>query len=409
MPDTTRLQSVVSSRHSELPLRLKLKLHAAEAGGIRVSLLTSTPATTSMDQGYPRHVVLINPALRGLQYGMLRDFEDEIVRLTGAERVIAPTRSFPAFIGGRLAHGTRYSGARRWVPKADYELKADVLWVVLMGPENFTLDLYKGWDRHVGLKILYLFDTFDAQLTSIRRVLRATNWDFTSTAFFGARHWLEENTEREWHLVRHAVNLNRFRPVPNENRLIDFCAYGRRLEAAHKVMKQYCSGNGKYYDYTTTASVQAELDPRDHYAQYAWHLGHSIFNFCWPMELTDPVRAKAHSPITCRYFEAAASGNVILGRVPLEPGFAKLFGDDAVIDIDHTNGDLIGLCESLLEKRESLLQRSLERRQRLSHLWSWESRVREILKATGLASEEQSAKGEEQSANSEDATVATGV
>ncbi|MCU1265065.1 MAG: hypothetical protein JWM21_1383 [Acidobacteria bacterium] len=327
---------------------------------------------------------------------MLRDFEDEIVRLTGAERVLAPSRAFPGFIGGRLAHGTRYSGLRKWVPKEHHDLKADVLWVVLMGPESFNLDLYKGWDRHVGLKILYLFDTYDAQLPSIRRVLDSTNWDFTSTALYGSRFFLEEETQRSWHLVRHAVNLNRFRPAPSDRRVIDFCAYGRRLEPIHKTMREYCGRNGKYYDYTTTALVQSDLDPRDHYGQYAWHLCHAIFNFCWPMELTHPSRAKAHSPITCRWFEAAASGNVILGQVPLEPGFAKLFGHDAVIEIDQANGDLAGLFESLWEKRECYLQRALVRRQELCSNWSWESRIGEIMEATGLKpakSEGQRAKG----------------
>src|SRR5438105_8062553 len=134
-----------------------------------------------------KHIVLRNTSLSGLQYGMLRDFEDEIVRLTGAQIVEAPHRQFPRFISRRLAHGTRYAGLRRVVPKEEIDLKADVLWVVLMGPENFTLDLWKAWDRHVGVKVLYLFDTIDAHLDSIRRVLRSTRWEFTSTAFHGAK------------------------------------------------------------------------------------------------------------------------------------------------------------------------------------------------------------------------------
>jgi hypothetical protein len=317
---------------------------------------------------------------------MLRDLEDEIERITGAEPVIAPSRSLPGFIEGRLAHGTRYSGARKWVPREDYELKADVLWVVLMGPENFTLDLYKGWDRNVGLKILYFFDTYDAQLPSIRRVLNSARWDFVSTAFFGAKHFLEAETNHEWNVVRHAVNLNRFRPAQKETRVIDFCAYGRRVEPIHKAMQEYCSQNGKYYDYTTTASVQPDLDARDHYAQYAWHLGHSIFNFCWPVEATNPGWARSHSPITCRWFEAAASGNVILGRAPLEPGFEDIFGTDAVIDVDvdQVNGNLPGLCENLWLQREQYLEQALARRMKLSPQWSWETRINQIMSATGL-------------------------
>jgi hypothetical protein len=161
-------------------------------------------------------------------------------------------------------------------------------------------------------------------------------------------------------------------------------------------MKEFCGRNGKYYDYTTTASVQAELDARDHYAQYAWHLRHSVFNFCWPVEVTNPGWAKMHSPITCRWFEAAASGNVILGRAPQDPEFDELFGEDAVIEIDHANGNVLSSCESLWAERDYYLERALERREKHSSKWSWEARIAEILKATGQApaeGEEQSAKG----------------
>lgn len=325
------------------------------------------------------HVVLRNSSLSGLQYGMLRDFEDEIVRLTGAQIVEAPQRALPGFVDKRLAHGTRYSGLRQVLPKERIELRADVLWVVLMGPENFTLDLYKEWDRHVGVKILYLFDTLDAHLTSLQRVLKSTKWDFASTAFHGAKSFLEEQTQREWHVIRHAVKLERFRPAPVEERLIAFCAYGRRLENVHDAIRKYCSGNGKYYDYTTAASIQARLDPREHYAHYAWHLAHSIFNFCWPVEVTHQNLITGHSPITCRWFEAAASGNVILGQAPTDPAFVDLFGADAVAPVPFDNGDLSSLWDRLWEKRNDYLNAALQRRASLAHKWTWESRIKEIL------------------------------
>jgi len=309
---------------------------------------------------------------------MLRDFEDEIVRITGAERVTAPTRSFPKFIGKRLEHGTRYSKFRRWVPKEKHELEADVLWVVLMGPESFTLDLYKGWDQRIGLKILYLFDTLDAHLPCIGRVLRTTNWDFTSTAFHGARPLLEEQTQREWHLVRHGVKLDRFQPAGEHEKVIDFCAYGRRQQKVHNAIREFCSRRGKHYEYTTATSIQPNLDPREHYSQYAWHLSHSLFNFCWPVEATHPGLIRGHSPITCRWFEAAASGNVILGQTPLEPGFNDLFGRGAVLNIDYGNGNLMNIFDNLWEHRDDHLRAALERRRTLSHNWSWESRIKQI-------------------------------
>ena len=37
------------------------------------------------------------------------------------------------------------------------------------------------------------------------------------------------------------------------------------------------------------------------------------FTFGWPVEFTHPDRVKTFSPITCRWFEAAASGAVVVG------------------------------------------------------------------------------------------------
>ena len=75
---------------------------------------------------------------------------------------------------------------------------------------------------------------------------------------------------------------------------------------------------------------------------------------------------------------------MILGKAPEEPGFEEIFGADAVIEIDHANGNLPDLCESLWEKRECYLERALERRKKLSSNWSWEARIHEIMRATGL-------------------------
>lgn len=315
---------------------------------------------------------------------MVRDFEDEIVRLTGAEQIESPSRVLPTFISRRLAHGTQYSDLRRWVPREEYELKADVLWVPLMGPEDFELDLFTRWDRKIGLKILYFFDTFDTQLSSIRRVLQSAQWDVVSTAFPGAKGFLEEKTQREWQVVRHGVKLERFHPAPDEERGIDFCSYGRRLERAHTALKDYCARTAKYYDYTTAASIQPQLNAREPYAQYAWHLAHSVFNVCWPIEVTHPERVKNHSPITCRWFEAAASGNVILGQAPADAGFEDFFGLAAVIDVPKRVDELPDFLDVVWADRKRYLKGARVRRDTWASMWTWESRIRQILTTAGL-------------------------
>ncbi|MBF2004225.1 MAG: glycosyltransferase family 1 protein [Chlorogloeopsis fritschii C42_A2020_084] len=334
-----------------------------------------------------KHSVLINPTLNGFEYGMLRDFEDEIARITGGNKIEMPTRKLPKFIDKRIGHGTRYSKLREFIPKMEHNLKADVLWVILMGSENFSLDLFKNWDRNVGVKILYIFDTFESQLPSIRRVLASTKWDLAITSFHGAVPFLEEQTHRKWYAVAQGVKLDRFKPASKEEKLISFSAYGRRLENIHQSIKEYCLQTDKYYEYTTTTGLQAQLDPRENYRQYAWHLAHSFFTFSWPVELTNPKRVLTFSPMTCRWFEAAASGTVILGQPPKDPIFEKIFGSDFVIPIDHTisQNDLKVVWEELWEKRYFYFQSALMAREKLASQLSWESRVKEILKLINLS------------------------
>jgi len=336
-----------------------------------------------------RHVVLTNSQLHGPEYGMLRDFEDEIVRVTGAERFEAPMRNFPGFIGRRIAHGVRFASLRKFIPKVDYKLEADVLWVVLMGPENMSLDLFKNWNSRAGVKILYLFDTMESQLPTIRRLLRAARWNLTITSFPAAKSFLERETQRKWHAVPQGVKLERFKPAPLNEKLIDFCAYGRRLERIHEIVKRYCQQTGKHYDYTTAASLQPHLDPRDNYDIYAWHVNHSVFNFCWPVELTTARRVSTFSPITCRWFEAAASCSVILGRCPEDACFGELFGPGMVVPLDYTNGSesIRNYLDALWADRECHLKRAMERRSQFAQQWTWESRVREILRIISHSNE----------------------
>ena len=181
--------------------------------------------------------------------------------------------------------------------------------------------------------------------------------------------------------MHQGVSLVRFKPAEKDRKIIDFSAYGRQLDRIHKSLLEYCSGANRYYDFNTTIPrLEKGVGGRESYQKYAWHLSHSIFNFCWPLNLTHSSRVRTFSPISPRYFESAASGNVILGRAPADIHFDSLFGPDAVISIDHENGSLGSLWDRLYDNREEYLDKALARRAELSDRWSWESRVREILR-----------------------------
>jgi hypothetical protein len=319
----------------------------------------------------------------GFQYGSLRDFEHEVVRLTGATTVAAPEWSAPAAVRSRLAHGTRYSPLRRFVPfQRGFEIEADVLWFIVMGPESSSLDLFRAWDAKVGYRILYLFDTFAEQLPALRRLLSAARWDLAVTAFPDAVPMLERETGRAWVAVPQGVRLDRFTPIAGAKRGIAFSAYGRRVGAVHAALEQWSDEANEYYDATFAASIQREISTAFLYKQYAWHLRQSWFTLSWPVELTNPSRAGSLSPITCRWFEAAAAATTIVGRPPGDPTFESLFGRDAVVPLDpspRTPAEAVEALSALWARREEHLASAEARRNERMHQWSWEARVREIM------------------------------
>ena len=330
-----------------------------------------------------RHALLSDTTSHGFQYGVLRDFEDEIVRLTGAERLSMPQWRGPAPLRARLAHGTRYAPLRRFVPKQPgFEVDADVLWVILMGPESSSLDLLRAWDGKVGTRILYLLDTFEEQLPSLRALLAAGRWDHLVTSFHAAIPMLERETGRRWNAVPQGVKLDRFAPVPAAERVIPVSSYGRRIDAVHRVIDAWSSERDLYYETSIAATIQRAIDPRYLYRQYAWHLRHSYFNVCWPVEITHPSRAGSLSPITCRWFESAAAATTMIGAPPRDPMFTQLFGEDAVIPLDpeaRRPGEIREALDGLYRDREAHLARAVARRAERSGAWTWEARAHEML------------------------------
>lgn len=326
-----------------------------------------------------KHLIIRDSSLQGWAYGMLRAFEEAIIEETGAEIYYVSKES--DLVRTKLGHGMRFGGMRRILPPRSIELDADVIWCVLMGPEDYRLDLYRDWMLKAKYRILYLFDTLDPQFPLIRRLFSNDAFNIKITSFSDAVPFLTELTGSVWRSIEQGVPENLFQPVPFEQRLIHFCSYGRRLPVFHDAVSHFCEEKGLYFDFTTHDGKHPAADPAVLYEQYSWHLRHSIFTVSWPVEVTSPERAGRLRPLTCRWFEAAASGTVMVGRKPDTEVFKKYFSEDAVIEIDPTGDSelIFKKLAGLWDNRESYLRSASDMRSRMIGEWSWNKRVREIL------------------------------
>src|SRR5688572_2900891 len=159
------------------------------------------------------HVLLRNPRLRGWEYGMLRALESEIVRQTNAAVIDIPNYDNNILLK-KSAHGMRLDKVRSVLPKRPLQVEADVIWFILMGPENHVLDLFSQWDIKAKHRIVYLFDTLPPQYSLLKKLYSNDQFNIRITSFADALPDLEAITGRKWFAIEQAVPEDLFVPVP---------------------------------------------------------------------------------------------------------------------------------------------------------------------------------------------------
>lgn len=324
-------------------------------------------------------MLLKNPRLQGWQYGMLRALEDEIVRQTGAAVIEVPDYGLQPVLK-RAGHQMRWDAARQLLPKKSFPIEADVLWYILMGAENYELDLFKDWNKSAGRRIVYIFDTLEVQFDLTQKLFSDEGFTVRITSFQDAVAHLQTITGKGWHAIEQAVPATLFHPMAEQEKLIDFSAYGRRYPAFHAALLDFCQANQLYYDYTTHDGNHPAAPADELYHQYAWHLSHSKFTVSWPVELTHPKRAGRLKPITCRWFEAGSAGTVILGKQPGNALFDELLHPQLVVELDPfaEKQVLWKQLERIWQERTLLLSRAHHIAAQNAARWTWTDRVQRM-------------------------------
>ena len=275
----------------------------------------------------------------------------------------------------------RLDGVRTIFPKKPFKVSADVIWFILMGPENHVLDLFSEWDVKAKYRVVYIFDTLAPQFNLIKKLYSNDQFNICITSFSDAVEDLGALTGKHWFAIEQAVPENLFVPVPAEKKLIHFSSYGRRLPAFHEVLLEFCKKNHLYYDFTTHDAKHPTAPEEDLYIQYAWHMSHSLFTFSWPVELTNPRRAGELHPITCRWFEAAAAGTCIIGRKPGNKRFDEIVHPDIVTEIDPfaSRGEITKRLESIWSGREQFAEKARSIQALNIGRWTWVERVHRMM------------------------------
>lgn len=196
---------------------------------------------------------------------------------------------------------------------------------------------------------------------------------------------LSRQIGRKCIFVPPGIDALRFCPESSEQeRVVDVYSVGRRSQSTHQAILQMADRKNLFYIHDTI-QVNQTPEPKEHRRLYANIAKRSKYFIVNPGLIDRPDRRGTQIEIGNRYFEGAAAGTVLIGEIPDNSEFDKLFDwPDAVIHLPYGSDKIEGLIQMLEgdPKRCERIRRTNVTQVLKRHDWvyRWET----ILKAVGL-------------------------
>jgi hypothetical protein len=172
----------------------------------------------------------------------------------------------------------------------------------------------------------------------------------------------------EW--LPFGVDTDVFAPVPGERPVFAYWM-GRRYEALHRALVQYCGERGLDYRYTQRPGEFA--DP----AELGRLVGSTRYFIVAPPDLSTPGRTGGYSPFVMRYLEGLAAGARLLGVLPRSGEYERLLPLDAMLVVSPDGADLTRRLDEDRDNQDALA--AVARASRLvREQHSWARRAEQI-------------------------------
>jgi hypothetical protein len=182
------------------------------------------------------------------------------------------------------------------------------------------------------------------------------------------------------------VDTIRLCPYPEApERSVDVYSIGRRSAVTHQALLEMAAKRDLFYIYDSTTADQV-IDPDEHRDLFANIVKRSRYFIVNPGLIDRPEVRGEQIEVGNRYFEAAASGTLMIGERPQNDAFAELFDwPDSLVDLPYGSpaiADVIDEWDSQPE-RQNRARRTSVAQSLLRHDWvyRWET----ILQAVNLA------------------------
>ena len=221
----------------------------------------------------------------------------------------------------------------------------DCIFTLVMGIQrirnSFPKFLYK-----TKFKSIYLFDAWEPDYELIEYTIKKLN---INVVFFSAKQSAEyfeiklPNIGCHW--VPEGIPINKYKSYPYERKDIDILQFGRKFDAYHEQIVNFCGSRGIRYLYERV-NGKIVFRSKDDFID---GLARTKISVCFPSNITHPERSGGISTTTQRYLQSMAAKCLVIGTMPYD--MEVLFDYCPIVEVDMNNPCL--QIERILEKYEN--------------------------------------------------------
>jgi hypothetical protein len=290
------------------------------------------------------------------------EYEDTIVQMDNVHLVAPPPipRKFgeqgtlSGRIVGKLGMHIQHIPRPQTVPLND---NYDLLFVVIQHPTDLLiLDGCPGWREKCRTAIVYLEELYPVELQYEKMLLPLKQFDYVVTNCYVTAQLMREKLGINAVFGALATDAIRFCPLPkNPQRVIDFLSVGRRSQMTHQALLDMARQRDFYYVYDTF-SPKAVSSPSEHREMFATRAIRSRYFLANKPQVDNPSKTAGHEDVGMRYYEAIATGAVMVGEPPLKAAkWAEHFPyEDACIRLPWDSTDVMPFLDALDAQPERL-------------------------------------------------------
>jgi hypothetical protein len=316
------------------------------------------------------------------------EFEDVISQIDSVE-MLAPRiqpSSLRQTLTKQIAYHTPFAlnpGIERTPINGQY----DLFLAICGGPTDLLrVGAMGDWRGHCKKAVCLIDELWATQMASYNNFLRMLDkFDAVILYYSQSVEPLSRRIGHKCSFLPPGVDALRFCPYPNPpERVVDVYSIGRRSEVTHRTLLRMAAEEGLFYLYDTMAPDHV-LDSIEHRILLSNVAKRSRYFIVNPGLIDRPDVRGDQIEIGNRYFEAAASGTIMLGERPNNAEFEKLFDwPDSLIHLPYNSPDIDKTINALDKEpaRQNVMQRMNVKQCLLRHDWvyRWEA----ILKTVGL-------------------------